>query len=162
MAMVDYFLKIDGIKGESQDSKHKDEIQLLSWSWAEEQSGKRDFSTSGGGIGRVRMEDFQFTMNSNVASPKLMLACATGDHIKQALLTCRKAGKEQQEYLKLTLSDVLVSSYKTNGGDSDHLPMDSVSLNFGKILIDYRKQDQNGQLVAGTVASYDLRTMMAR
>jgi type VI secretion system secreted protein Hcp len=162
MAMVDYFLKIDGIKGESQDSKHKDEIQLLSWSWAEEQAGKRDFSTGGGGIGRVRMEDFQFTMYSNVASPKLMLACATGDHIKQALLTCRKAGKEQQEYLKLTLSDVLVSSYKTNSGDSDNLPMDSFSLNFSRILIDYRKQDQNGQLVAGTVATYDLREGRAR
>ena len=108
MAAVDYFLKIDGIDGESADSKHKGEINLQSWSWSEHQSGAHA-AGGGGGAGKVSMADFHFTMHVNKASPKLMLACATGEHIKKATLVCRKAGKEQQEYLKITFDDVLVS-----------------------------------------------------
>lgn len=97
MAAVDYFLKLDGIKGESQDSKHKDEIDVESWSWGETQSGTHA-GGGGGGAGKVSMQDFHFVMKVNKSSPKLLQACASGEHIKEALLTCRKAGKEQQEY----------------------------------------------------------------
>src|SRR5919204_6894167 len=124
MALVDYFLKIDGIPGESGDSKHKDEIQLESWSFGESQSGTMAYG-GGGGAGKVQMQDFHFVMKVNKASPKLFLACASGEHIKKAELTCRKAGKEQQEYYKVTFSDLLVSSYQTSGsGSSDVIPMD--------------------------------------
>src|SRR5262249_20296840 len=100
MAAVDYFLKIDGIDGESQDHKHKGEIDLLSWSWGEHQSGTHG-AGGGGGAGKVSMGDFHFVMHINKASPKLMLACADGEHIRKAVLTCRKAGTEQQEFLKI-------------------------------------------------------------
>src|SRR5690242_5574091 len=100
MAAVDYFLKVDGIEGESQDHKHKNEIELQSYSWGASQTGT--FSTaSGGGSGKVQMQDFRFVMKHSKASPKLMLACATGEHIKTALLVCRKAGTQQQEFLKI-------------------------------------------------------------
>ena len=115
---VDYFLKIDGIPGESQDSKHKDEIQLESWSWGESQSGTMAYG-GGGGAGKVDMQDFHFVMTVNKATPKLILACASGEHIKKAVLTCRKAGKTQQEFLIYNFSDVLVSSYQTGGGRGD-------------------------------------------
>ena len=92
MAAVDYFLKIDGIPGESTDSKHKNEIDIESWSWGEANSGSHAYG-GGGGAGKVSVQDFNFTMHVNKASPKLFLACATGQHIKEALLTCRKAGK---------------------------------------------------------------------
>src|SRR5687767_198417 len=108
MAAVDYYLKIDGVPGESSDAKHKAEIDVESWSWGATQSGKASFG-GGGGAGKVQMQDFHFVMRVNKASPKLMLACATGEHIKQAVLTCRKAGGEQQEYMKVTMSDILVS-----------------------------------------------------
>ena len=125
MAAVDYFLKLDGIKGESQDSKHKDEIDLESWSWGETQTGT--FSGGGGGgAGKVSMQDFQFVMKVNTASPKLLKACASGEHIKNAVLTCRKAGKEQQEFLKIILSDVLVSSYHTGGSGNGGVDRKSV------------------------------------
>ena len=114
MAMVDYFLKIDGIPGESQDSKHKDEIEIESFSWGEVQTGTASHG-GGMGAGRVQMQDFNFTMKVNKASPKLFLACAQGSHIKSAVLTARKAGKDQQEYLKVTFSDLLVSSFQTGG-----------------------------------------------
>src|SRR5450759_933279 len=87
---VDYFLKIDGIKGESHDSKHKDEIDLVSWSWGETQTGSHA-AGGGGGSGKVSMQDFHFVMHANLASPKLLLACANGEHIKEASLVCRKA-----------------------------------------------------------------------
>src|SRR5665811_2089303 len=95
MAVVDYFLKIDGIQGEAQDKTHKNEIQLESFSWGETNAGT---ASAGGGMGagKVQMHDFHFVMGVNKASPKLILACANGEHIKSAILVCRKAGKEQQ------------------------------------------------------------------
>src|SRR5262252_6314875 len=114
MAAVDYFLKIEGIDGESFDSKHKGEIDIHSWSWGATQQGAHA-AQGGGGAGKVSMQDFHFTMNVNKATPKLMLACASGEHIPKAVLTCRKAGKEQQEYLKVTLTDLLISSFQTGG-----------------------------------------------
>ena len=104
MALVDYFLKIDGIPGESQDAKHKDEIQVLSFSFGESQAGTMAFG-GGGGAGKVQMQDFHFMMNVNKASPKLFLNCATGAHIGNAVLTARKAGKDQQDYLKAMARD---------------------------------------------------------
>ena len=161
MAAVDYFLKIDGIDGESSKNKHENEIELESWSWGESQSGTAAHG-GGGGAGKVAMQDFHFVMKVSKASPKLMLACATGEHIKKAVLTARKAGKEQQEYLKVTLSDLLVSSYQTGGsGHGDVVPTDQVSLNFSKIEVDYKEQKADGSLGGATPAGFDLKKMMA-
>jgi type VI secretion system secreted protein Hcp len=157
MGMVDYFLKIDGIEGESQDSKHKGEIEIESWSFGEVQTGT---AARGGGMGagKVQMQDFNFVMKVNKASPKLFLACARGDHIKSAVLTCRKAGKDQQEYLKVTFSDILVSSFQTSGAAaSDMLPMDQISLNFSKIEFEYREQKPDGTLGGAIKSWYDLK-----
>jgi len=108
MALFDAFLKIDGIEGESADSKHKAEIDIHSFSWGASNAGT--FATGGGGgAGKVNMQDFHFTMGVNKSSVKLMLACAGGDHIKSAILTCRKAGKDQQEYLTYKLNDVIIT-----------------------------------------------------
>src|SRR5918997_6570918 len=127
---VDYFLKLDGIDGESADSKHKGQIDLQSFSWGATQTGTHG-SGGGGGAGKVQMQDFHFVMKHGKASPKLMLACAEGEHLKKAVLVCRKAGKEQQEFLKVTMSDVLVSSYQTSGSaHGDEVPTDQCSVNF--------------------------------
>jgi type VI secretion system secreted protein Hcp len=157
MAAADFFLKIDGIDGESQQDKHKNEIELDSWSFGETNAGS--FAKSGGGgAGKVAMQDFHFVMPVNKASPKLFLACATGQHIKSAKLVCRKAGKEQQEYLKVTFSDLLVSSYQTGGsGHGDVLPTDQISLNFSKIEFEYAEQAADGSLKGGIKAGYDLK-----
>ena len=154
MAAVDYFLKIDGIDGESTDSKHKNEIDILSWSWGESQTGS-SATGGGGGAGKVSMNDFNFMMTVNKASPKLLLACANGSHIKEALLTCRKAGKEQQEYLKIKFTDLLVSSFQTSG--SSETPVDSISLNFSKIEYEYYPQKPDGTLDAKVPVHWDLK-----
>ncbi len=157
MAAVDYFLKIDGIEGESLDSKHGKEIDLESWSWGESQSGTHA-GGGGGGAGKVSMQDFHFVMKVNKASPKLLLACANGEHIKSAILTCRKAGKEQQEFLKITLSDLLVSSFQTGGsGGGDIIPTDQISLNYSKIEYEYKAQKPDGTLDGAVKAGWDLK-----
>jgi len=123
MAAVDFFLKIEGIEGESQDDKHKGSIDLQSWSWGLQNMGT-GHAGGGSGAGKVSMQDFHFVMPINKSTPKLWLACATGEHIKKATLTCRKAGKEQQEYLKITFSDILVSSYNTGGHEGSPIPQE--------------------------------------
>jgi type VI secretion system secreted protein Hcp len=156
MAAVDYFLKVDGIDGESTDDKHKNEIDVESWSWGETNSGTHA-GGGGGGAGKVSMQDFHFVMKTNKSTPKLMLACATGQHIKEAKLTCRKAGGEQQEYLTVKFSDLLVSSYQTGGSSGDVVPTDQVSLNYSKIEYEYKPQKPDGSLDAPVKAGYDLK-----
>ena len=158
MAVVDYFLKLDGIEGESTDHKHKNEIELESWSWGATQAGTHAFG-SGGGAGKVSMQDFHLTMKVNKASPKLMLSCATGTHIKKAILFARKAGGEQQEYLTVTMTDLLVSSYQTGGSaQGSSVPVDQISLNFAKIEFEYKPQDATGKLGAPIKTGWDLKT----
>jgi type VI secretion system secreted protein Hcp len=157
MAAVDYFLKLDGIPGESHKDGHKDEIDIESWSWGETQAGT-GHGTGGHGAGKVVMQDFHFVMQINKASPKLLLACATGEHIKDAVLTCRKAGGKQETFLKVKFTDLLVSSYQTGGsGHSDIVPTDQISINFAKIEFEYYVQDQRGQVTLGGKAGYDMK-----
>jgi len=159
MAAVDYFLKIDGIQGESKADKHTDEIDVQSFSWGATQSGSFA-GGGGGGAGKVAMQDFHFTMLHSKASPALMLACAQGDHIKSAILTCRKAGKEQQEFLKVTMSDCMVSSFQTGGSaGANVIPTDQVSLNFAKIEHEYKEQKPDGSLGGSVKKTFDLTTV---
>jgi type VI secretion system secreted protein Hcp len=157
MASADFFLKIDGIQGESPDSKHKDEIQLDSWSWGETQTGSHA-GGGGGGAGKVHMQDFHFTMTTNKASPLLFVSCAKGEHITKAQLTCRKAGGEQQEYLKIYFEDLLISSYQVGGSSTGELlPVDQISFNFTKIKFEYAQQNAKGGLGAPVIKGYDIK-----
>ena len=153
---VDYFLNIDGIPGESTDAKHKNEIDLESWSWGETQMGS-SAAGGGGGAGKVSMQDFNFVMSTNKASPNLMLSCASGKHIAKAVLTCRKAGEEQQEYLIIKFSDLLISSFQTGGSSGSVIPTDQISFNFSKIEYEYYPQNAKGGLDAKVVVGWDLK-----
>ena len=157
MAAVDYFLKIDGIDGESLQKGHEKELELMSFSWGESNAGSFA-GNQGGGSGKVSMQDFHYTIPVNKSTPKLFLACATGEHIKTATLTCRKAGKTQQEFLKWKFTDLLISSYQTGGsGGSDVIPIDQVSFKFTKIEVSYAPQKADGSLDAAIPAGYDLK-----
>jgi len=134
MARVDYFLKIEGIKGESQDSQHKDEIDVLSFSWGVSQVGTNAWEHHAEfRSGKVTTQDFEFEMPVNEASPKLFVACASGQHIKQATFIGETSDSEggRRQFLKYTFSDILVSSYK-EGGASDGV-MDAAALNFTNV-----------------------------
>jgi type VI secretion system secreted protein Hcp len=151
---VDFFLKIDGIPGESADQKHKDEIDVLSWSWGAQQTGTMAYG-GGGGAGKVQFQDFHFTQHMNKATPKLILACASGEHIKKAVMVARKAGKDQQEYMKITFTDLMVANYSTGGGGDT--PIENLSLNFSKVEFEYKPQNEKGGLDAAITTGWDLK-----
>ena len=140
-AQVDYFLKIDGVDGESTDDRHKNEIQIESWSWG----ASTATSPSNNRAGRACVGAFNFAKPVDKSSPLLMANAVSGMAFKQATLSARKAGKGQQEYLKVTLENVLVSSYQA-GGASEALPTDQFSLNFSKMTVQYHVQREDGSL----------------
>jgi type VI secretion system secreted protein Hcp len=86
-----------------------------------------------------------------------MLACATGQHIPKAVFSARKAGGKQEVYLKVTMSDLLISSYQTGGGGET--PNDSISINFSKIEMEYKPQKPDGSFDAAVTVGYDLKKM---
>ena len=150
--MVDYFLKIDTVPGESHDAHHPDEIPVTAFAWGETSGGAPE--GGGGGAGKVQMEAFHFAAVTSKASPKLMLLCANGKHVKSAVLVARRSGPANQEYLKITFTDVMVSSYEV-AGTSSEVPVDEVALTFAKVAIDYKPQNPNGSLGAVVHAGWD-------
>jgi type VI secretion system secreted protein Hcp len=151
---ADMFLKIDGIDGESQDAKHKGEIEIESFSWGASRPGTG--GTGGGGTtGRVTMDDFSFTTPVTKASPKLLLACVENRRIKTALLTVRRSGAQQHDFLKVTMSDVQILAWKQAAGAE--LPLDQVSMNFGKVQIAYTGQRPDGTAGDTVTAGWDAK-----
>jgi len=154
MAM-DIFIKIGDLKGESVDDKHKDEIQVLAWSWGMSQSGTTHMGP-GGGSGKANFQDLSITHYIDKCSPNLMLACANGKHFSEALLTVRKAGEKPLEYLKITMTDLIVTSVTTGGSGGEDRLTENVSLNFAKFKVEYTPQKKDGSGDAAVTASYDI------
>jgi type VI secretion system secreted protein Hcp len=152
---VDMFLKLDPIKGESHDDKHKDEIDVLSWSWGLNQTGSQHFS-GGGGAGKVSVHDLHFTHWADKSTAYLIKACATGEHIAKGVLTVRKAGKDPLEYIKVTLEEIIVSSVTPGGTHGDERLTENVSLNFRKFKYEYTAQTDKGGAGATAQFAYDI------
>jgi type VI secretion system secreted protein Hcp len=149
---VNMFLKLDGVTGESTHKSHKDEIEVLSFSWgvshpvpATRNERRRP--------GRAQASDISFTMSVNKASPTLMLACATGRHLKQGLFVIETAGEVPFAFYKVTVTDVIVTSYQTGG--ASELPMDSFSLNFRTLRVRETEQDPKGGAGASVETAFD-------
>jgi len=151
----DIFAKLGDIKGESIDDKHKDEIEVLSYSWGVSNAGSMSYGT-GGGEGKASFHDLSFTHKIDKASPILMQSCATGVHLKEATITHRKAGKGQQEFLVIKMNDVIVTSV-THGGNGSDGSNENVSLAFAKVNVEYKPQKADGSLDAGIHFKYDLK-----
>jgi len=140
---VDMFIKIGDIAGESQDSKHGKEIDVLSWSWGMSNSGSAHVG-GGAGAGKVNVQDLSFTKWVDSSSPKLMLACCNGKHYDSAMLVVRKAGEKPVEYIKIKLTEVMITSVSTGGSGGEDRLTENVTLNFGEVGLDYTPQDTKG------------------
>jgi type VI secretion system secreted protein Hcp len=153
---ADYFLKMDGIEGGATAEGHKNEIDVLSWSFGVTQPGSSGYAGTGAGVGKGQFHDLTITKYLDKASPKLMNACAGGEHKANVVLTCRRAGGTQQNYYQLKLSQVLVSSYQVSGGGGDSLPIESLSLNFAKLECTYWGQDEKGSQTGSVQSGWDI------
>jgi type VI secretion system secreted protein Hcp len=152
---VDMFLKIEGVEGESKDAKHGKEIDVLAWSWGVSNAGTFHSGT-GGGAGKANVQDLSLTKYYDKASPNLLLACCTGKHYDEALLTVRKAGENPLEYIKITMTNVLVTSVSTGGSGGEDRLTENVTLNFGKVKSQYWIQNPKGGGDKGPEMTYDI------
>jgi type VI secretion system secreted protein Hcp len=153
----DIFLKINGIDGESQDAAHKNAIQVTNWSWRMRQESIMHVG-SGGGSGKATVEDLVFEHYIDRASPNLMKYCLTGKHIADAHLIVRKAGGNPLEYLKIKMSDVIVTMVQPSGSQDDSNGMrEVVCLSFNKITQEYIVQNPQGGSGGSITASFDIK-----
>jgi type VI secretion system secreted protein Hcp len=152
----DIFAKIGDIKGESLDAKHKDEIEVLSFSWGVTNTGATG-GGGGGGAGKATFQDLSIVHKIDKASPLLMRACATGTHLKEATITHRKAGKDQQDYLIVKMNDIIITAV-TDGDASGQGGSETISLAFAKIDLEYKPQKADGSLDTGIHFKFDLKT----
>jgi type VI secretion system secreted protein Hcp len=164
MAVADYFIKLDGIDGESKDSKHKNEIDILTFQFKATQAGTSN-TGGGAGKGKVQAEDLVITKHVDKASPKIYQYCCSGQPIKTLVLTARKAGKDQQEHYKVTLTDVLVSSFQHGGGPGgpgsgpgdDWSPIENIAFNYSTIELGYKEQQADGTLAGEVKGTWDFK-----
>lgn len=156
MAQGDFYLKLDGVTGESKDSKHKNEIDIDSWQWG--QSNAADAHERGGlGVGRVVVNDMQLASRISKASPVLMQDCANGAHHKNAILYMRKAGKDAQEFSNFKMYDVFITSYSISGDNGASLPTEHFSLTFSKFECEYKVQSETGTLTDTIKKGWNIR-----
>lgn len=148
---VDIHIKIDSIPGSSVIDGYEDQIQVRSFGWG--MSQPTSFSaSSGGGSGKVNMKDLSFTHSVDKATPKLVMACCQGTALAEATLVCNKAGGDAKvPYLKITLTDVIVSSVTPKGEIKDDVPTEEVTLSFASFKIEYQEQDNKGAKKGGPV-----------
>lgn len=157
MAQQDYFLKLDGINGESQDDKHSSEIQLLSFSLGGTNQGAGGYG-QGSGAARSQVHDVSFTKRADTSTPALLKACFTGKSIGDAVVTARKAGGDAPvEYLVIKLTEVFVTSYHTAAMDGNDVAIESGSLNFSKIEYNYTPQNADGTAGGTITTGYDVK-----
>jgi type VI secretion system secreted protein Hcp len=152
---VDMFMKVGDLKGESKDHAHPASIDVLAWSWGMSQSGTTHIG-SGGGAGKVSVQDLSFTKYIDKSSTNLIIACCNGKHYPEAKLTVRKAGEHPVEYLTITMKDVLVTAVSTGGSGGEDRLTENVTLNFGKFYTEYKAQKNDGTADAGVFAKWDI------
>jgi type VI secretion system secreted protein Hcp len=153
---VDMFMKVGDIKGESADKTYKDWIDVLAWSWGMSQSGSMHIA-GGGGSGKVNMQDLSFTKYVDTSSPNIMLECCNGKHYPEATLVVRKAGENPVEYMKIKMTDVIISNYSTGGSGGEDRVTENVTLNFAKVNVDYTPQDAAGAGGAAIGMGWDVK-----
>ncbi len=161
MAEADYYLQIEGVKGETLTKDFKDAIQVESWSDGASNAGSATVG-QGLGTGKVSFQDFHFVTQVGTASLQCWLHTCKGTHFKEAVLSCRKTGGggEPYTYLKVTFNDLVFSSHQSGGANgSSTLPMDQISFNYSKITKQYYKQDEKGNVEQTNNVTYDTKVV---
>ncbi|MDQ1507936.1 MAG: type secretion system secreted protein Hcp [Actinomycetota bacterium] len=141
----DAFLKLGDVKGGSTDAAYKPDIVVREYSFGLSNPSSIGSPSGGTGAGKASFTDLAFTTPLGEASPKLLLACASGAHYDIAVLTLRRSGgTKPAEFFKITLKTVFVSAYSDAGASSDDTPTDSITLSFGAIRVEVFTQNPSG------------------
>ncbi len=158
----DAFVKIQDITGESTDDQHAEWIEILSYSHGVFQPGSGSVSSGGSrSAERCEHQEFSIVKTLDKATPKLNLYCCNGTHIPEVLVDLCRAGGDKQRYMQYKLSDVIITSVRPGGSSkgNETLPLEEVSLNYGKIEWTYTEMDHKAGTPKGDVAAYwDLHT----
>ncbi|HEY6447481.1 MAG TPA: type VI secretion system tube protein Hcp [Acidobacteriaceae bacterium] len=142
---VDYFLKLDGIQGESQDEKHKNEIQVLSWSWGASNVSSVS-GTGGSGAGKADLSDISMMLNFDKSTPKFFKSVCAGTHVPTGTFTAVKSGTDGKPYLKIDFKEIFVTSLQMSA--AGEVPAVSLSFSYDEIKIDYSAQDEKGNVAS--------------
>jgi type VI secretion system secreted protein Hcp len=157
---VDMFLKLGEIKGESKDKTHAGEIDVLAWSWGASNSGTAHVG-GGAGAGKVNVQDLSFTKYVDKSSPDIFLNCCNGAHIPTAVLVVRKAGTTPLEYMKITMTDVMITSVSGGGSGGEDRLTENVTLNFAKVKVAYVEQTATGGAGDKPETGWDIQANVA-
>src|SRR5208283_1277655 len=123
---IEYFLSLDGIKGESPSSKHKDEIEIRGWSWGAANSAT--MTGQGLSAGKVSFSDLSITKPTDKSTAKLLELCCTGKHITKGTLTCCKStgDKNPADYLTIKLDEIQITSVQHGGSSGDDVGSETI------------------------------------
>ena len=157
----DAFMKLDTIDGESSDDKHQKWIEVLSYSWGVNQTASASSSSHGSlSSQRADFHDFSFVKALDAASPKIIMACASGEHLPSATMEICRAGGDKQPFMEYKMTDVIVTGIRPGGsGSGENLPLEEVSLNYGKIEWKYTQTKVEGGKGSGSIpGGWDLKT----
>lgn len=160
----DTFLKIDGVEGESMQSKHEKEIEIYSFSWGATNPTTVGSATGGLSAGKVSVSGFNLMKKTDKTSPVLFNACCAGKHFKEAKVTMNKASGDagQAPFLTYKFTDVMIESIQWSGSTGgDDTPTESVSFVFAKVEIEYQQQDAKGAVGKPVLGSWDLQKVSA-
>ena len=152
---VDILLKLDGVKGESKIDKHKEEIDVLSWSWGCSQSGTTH-TGGGGGSGKVAVQDIHITKYLDAASSTLFRFSCNGKHVAKGTLLVRKAGENPVNYLQIDMDEIIITSVTMGGSGSEDRLTENISLNFSKFKYEYFTQEDTGSKGKSAPLTWDI------
>ena len=152
------FIKMDGIKGESRDAKHEGEIDVLSWSWGVTNLSSEIAGKAGRAAGKAKSSDLNFSHRIDLASPSLIKACASGRHLKEAVVTVQKAGPERQQFLVIKLYDVIVKSVETGVDALEDSMTENVALSFSRMEFVYNEQNSDGTPGSSNKIFWDIKS----
>jgi type VI secretion system secreted protein Hcp len=150
-----WFLKLDGIAGESTDERHRGEIDVTAWSFGVSHPGSGPAGAGAGRGGRPVFDELHVEAPLSIATPPLFAACASGRHLRTAVLTGARGGAPRLEFVTYSLEDVLVVAVH-HGDTVEGVPTDAVALGFKRIRISYRPQLPDGAAGAAVTAGWDV------
>ncbi|MES2820461.1 MAG: type VI secretion system tube protein Hcp [Pseudomonadota bacterium] len=158
-SLQDFFIKIEGIPGESKDSKHAGQIDVLSWGYAVSQTST-SHTGGGSGAGKANFSELTFSHYVDKATPNLMKYCASGKHVPSVELTCCKVGDGSQQYMKVTLTEVLITHVRPMGSTSDPRVLEEVGMSYGKIEVEVKEQNADGSMGATITGIWNVKQNM--